>query len=142
MELLSGAGLIASHAMAHPHAALQASGAPMAGEPLALSGVVHGKYHGGGGTSAAFSGRGRLSQVGTTQLRGTIDLASPTSGQLTLSFGRRGELFVDVTSATPRGGSTYRITGGTRSFAADTGSGVGTVQIPGLRPRGHFTLSL
>jgi len=146
MELLSGVGLIPSHAMADHHTSHQASRALVAGESLVLSGVVNGRYHVVGKTAAAFNGRGVLSQVGKTQLRGKIELASPASGQLILSFGRRGKLFVDVTSATLGGASTYQIayqiTGGTRSFAGDTGGGVATVQIPGLRPRGHFTLSL
>jgi hypothetical protein len=146
MELLSGAGLISAHAMAHHHTAQQASRTPMASETLALSGVVHGRYHDIGRTRAAFSGRGTLIQVGTTRLRGTIESALSGGGQLTLSFGRRGKLFAAMTSATPAGAHTfqiaYQITGGTGSFAGDTGGGVATVQLPGLRPRGHFTLSL
>jgi hypothetical protein len=145
-ELLSGAGLISAHAMAQHHTVHELSRAPRAGETLALSGVVHGKYHVIGGTMAAFSGRGTLIHVGTTQLRGTIEPAAAGGGQLTLSFGRRGKVFADVTSATPVGASTYQIayqiTGGTRSFAGDTGGGVATVEFPGLQPRGHFTLSL
>jgi hypothetical protein len=151
MELLSGAGLISAQAMAHHHTAHQASRAPTPGETLAPSGIVHGRYHVIGGMMAAFSGRGTLMQVGKTQLRGTIEAATIQSassggGQFTLSFGRRGKLLADVTSATSAGAHTYQIVyqiaGGTRSFAGDTGGGVATVRLSGLQPRGHFTLSL
>jgi hypothetical protein len=145
-ELLSGAGLTSAHAMAHHHTVHEPSRASMAGETMALSGVVHGRYHVIGGTRAAFSGRGTLIHVGKTQLRGMLEPGSSGGGQLTLSFGRRGKLFADVTSATLAGAHSYQlayqITGGTRSFAGDTGGGVATVQVLGLQPRGHFTLSL
>jgi hypothetical protein len=146
MQLLSGAGLISGHALARHHTTHPPSQPPMAGESLALSGVVHGTYHVIGGTRAAFSGRGTLIHVGTTRLRGTLEPGSSGGGQLTLSFGRRGKLFAVVTSATPAGAHSYQlayqITGGTRSFAGDTGGGLATVQVPGLQLRGHFTLSL
>jgi hypothetical protein len=145
MQLLSGAGLISARAMANHHAVHQAPPAPTQVKLLALSGVVRGTYHVTGGTVAVFTGRGPLIQVGTTQLRATIEPASFGSGQVTLSVGRRGKLFVDVTSAVPEGALTYevfyQITGGTRSFAGDIGAGFATVQLSGLQPRGHFTLS-
>src|SRR5262249_22977229 len=139
-------GLISAHAMARHHTVHEASRAPRAGETLTLSGVVHGKYHVIGGAMAALSRRGAPIPLGTARVQGTNEPAASGGGQLTLSFGRRGKLFADVTSATPVGALTYQIayqiTGGTRSFAGDTGGGVATVQFPGLQPRGHFTLSL
>jgi hypothetical protein len=147
MQLLSGAGVASSHAMAlHPMVqqarAHQTVGEPRAGVPLSLSGVVQGRYRITGGAAATFSGRGKLGSAGMAQLRGTIALVSAGNGELTLSFGRRGKIFANVTGGALGGDFTYQITGGTRSFAGDTGSGAATVQIPGLRPQGHFTLIL
>jgi len=98
----------------------------------------------GGGSAAVFTGRGNFSGVGNARLQGRIALNASDSAQMTLNFGRRGKLFVSALGPMPSGGSiTYQITGGTKSFAGDTGSGAGVVTFkPSSIARGHFLLTL
>lgn len=145
MELLSGVGAVASHAMFRSH--LRAAEGPAPGTALSLSGDVQGTYHTtGGGTAAAFTGRGTLSPVGKTEAQGRLSFnATASIGQLTLSFGTRGKLYAAVTGLTTGGAYTYDITGGTKRFAGDTGGGVAVVEIltsVGARPHGRFALIL
>jgi hypothetical protein len=155
MELLSGLGAAASHVMVHRHAAEHARAhqpahVPAAGVALALSGDVQGTYRtAGSNAAAAFSGRGALSPIGSARLQGRIAVVASGGGELTLTVGRRGKIFAAVTGATPTSTTsyqiTYQITGGTKQFAGDTGSGSGVVQIlsaVGAHPHGRFLLSL
>jgi hypothetical protein len=151
MQLLSGIGVAASHSMVHHHQAQHpgshgAAEGPAAGVALSLSGAVQGTYRtSGGGTRAVFAGRGAVSPFGNARLQGTITLSSSASGgRLTLSFGKSGKFFAAVSGSTPSGTYTYNVTGGTRQFAGDTGSGSAIVQIlttVGARPHGRFLLS-
>ena len=142
MQLLSGVGETVPHAMVLD-AAAQVHRAPVEDVALNLSGTIRGTFRvAGRGTAASFSGRGPVSPVGKAQLKGNIDLGG-SGGQLTLNFRKRGKVFASVTGGTAAGGYTYQITGGTRTFAGDTGTGVAFVNIlsPG-RTHGRFALSL
>jgi hypothetical protein len=147
MELLSGAGVPALHALIHQHPAMagRASETSVADVALNLSGTVQGTYRlVSGGKVAAFTGRGTFSPVGTAQLQGKIANGAPSvGGQLTLKFGKRGAINAAVTGGTSAGGYTYQIEGGTKAFAGDSGSGVAIVHI-GLsnRNRGRFSMTL
>ncbi len=148
MELLSGVGMAAPHAIAehrltHPRAVP----GPAPDAALSLSGTVQGTYRSaGGGTVAAFTGRGSLSPAGKAQVSGKLAFSAAASdGQMTLSFGKRGKLFATIAGTTPAGAYTYDITGGTKRFAGDTGTGAAVVQIlssVGARPHGRFALIL
>lgn len=166
MELLSGLGVAGPHEAAqvrvaerriemverreliheratirHLAKAHRPTAGPTPGIALNLSGTVQGTYRVVGGTSAAFTGRGTLSPIGTGRLQGKVS-AVGGGGQLALSFGRQGKVFADVTGQSPAGGYTYQIAGGTGHFAGDTGSGVATLESPISGLRGHFALSL
>jgi hypothetical protein len=97
-----------------------------------------------GGSAAAFSGRGNFSQIGNARLQGRIALkVSGNSARMTLNLGNRGKVFVSVLGPTSGGGLTYQITGGTKDFAGDTGSGEGIVTFaPAGITQGHFSLTL
>lgn len=129
----------------HHHGALVHQ-SPMTGGnvALSLSGTVRGRYHVRGGTTASFNGHGRISPVGRAHLHGTISLVpGGASGQLALKFGRRGTVFAAITGQKSLTTYTYTITGGTRSFVGDSGSGVSVVNIARLgAPHGHFSLNL
>lgn len=140
MQLLSGAGAAVHHAMVHDRVA-QVHRAPVGDVALNLSGTVQGTYRVVGGAAARFNGRGMVSPLGKAHLKGKISLTS-SGGQLTLNFGRRGKVFAAVGGGTTAGGYLYQITGGTRTFAGDSGTGVAIVSLPSLSPRGHFALSL
>jgi len=151
MELLSVAGMARPHAMVphlgETHARVhRIRKGPVPGVALTLSGSGQGTYRMvGGGSAAIFTGRGTFSEVGGARLQGRIALnASGNSGEMTLNLGRRGKLFVSVLGPTTSGGGiTYRITGGTRAFAGDTGGGAGVVTFaPSGIARGHFALTL
>jgi hypothetical protein len=151
MELLSVAGMAMPHAMIPHHLVTHAQvhrarSELVPGIALALSGSGQGTYRMvSGGSAATFTGRGNFSGVGNARLQGSIALdASGDSGQMTLNLGRRGKLFVSVSGLTTSGGGiTYQITGGTKTFAGDTGSGTGGVTFaPFNIARGHFFLTL
>jgi hypothetical protein len=92
-----------------------------------------------------FTGRGNFSGIGNARLQGRIALnASGDSGQMSLNLGRRGKLFVNVLGPMSSGGDiTYQITGGTKTFAGDTGSGTGAVIFEQVSiTRGLFSLTL
>lgn len=151
MELLSVAGMAIPHAMVPHHVATHAQvhrvrKGPVPGVTLTLSGSGQGTYRMvGGGSAAIFTGRGNFTQVGNARLQGRIALnASGNSGQLTLNLGNRGKVFVSVFGPTSSGGGLfYQISGGTKSFAGDSGSGMGVVTFaPAGITRGHFSLTL
>jgi hypothetical protein len=148
LELLSGIELAGPHTMILHHAAQVHRGTQesVGDVALNLSGTVPGTYSVvGRGPAASFKGRGTVSPIGRTQMQGSIALGgSAASGRLTLNFGRSGKVFAAITGQTPGGGYTYQITGGTRTFAGDTGSGVAFVQILPSNPartRGHVTVN-
>jgi hypothetical protein len=97
--------------------------------PLHLSGSTKGNYqlNGGSGT-ARINGSGSLGSIGRVTISGvvSIDGASGEGGRLTVSS-QRGKLILAVTSQSTLGdqnlSATYRIVGGTRSLAGETGSG-------------------
>jgi hypothetical protein len=151
MELLSVAGMAMPHAMVPDHVATHVQvhrvrKGPVPGVALALSGSVKGTYRMvGGGSAAMFTGRGNFSGIGNARLQGRIALnASGDSGQMSLNLGRRGKLFVNVLGPMSSGGDiTYQITGGTKTFAGDTGSGTGAVIFEQVSiTRGLFSLTL
>lgn len=113
---------------------------------VALSGVEKGTYRvPGGGATAIFSGKGKVRPLGTATVSGTLDLAvESTTGQLTISDGSHGKLYASVKVLGSGPDYTYQITGGTKSFAGDTGSGVVTTELvptgQGATPHGRFVL--
>ena len=146
-ELLSTTRMSVHHMMLRHHAAqVHRASTPVDAVALSLSGTLKGTYHVvGGGAAASFNGRGPLSPIGKAQLKGNIPLATSVGGQLTLKFGKRGKVFASITGGTPAAGYTYQITGGTKTFAGDSGSGVAVVSILSSNPaqtRGRFALSL
>jgi hypothetical protein len=151
MELLSVAGMAMPHAEIPHHVAthvqVHRDRTGLVPEvALTLSGNGRGSYRMvGGGSAAIFTGRGNFSGVGNARLQGRITLdASGNSAQMSLNLGRRGKLFVSALGPMASGGGiTYQITGGTRTFAGDTGSGSGAVTfVPSSIARGHFFLTL
>jgi hypothetical protein len=148
MELLSGAGMAVPDAGIPHHVAQvhRATKGAVGDVELILSGTLEGPYYAlGGGSTFGFTGRGTVNPIGKAQLQGKIDLSTPsTSGQLTLDFGKRGKVFAAVTG--PTGGPYhYQITGGTRTFAGDTGSGSALLSYRpsnAAQTRGHFALTL
>ena len=89
-----------------------------------------------------------MSPIGKAQVKGNIALgvgASTGGGQFAFNFGRRGKVVAAIIGQTPGGGYVYQITGGTRSFAGDTGVGTSVVEIlssNAAHTRGRFALSL
>jgi hypothetical protein len=148
VELLSGAGMALPHAMIH-HPATQAHRASrhsVGDVALNLSGTATGTYlvmRGGSGVS--ITGRGTITPIGKTIMHGRVAInASGNTGQFTLNAGKRGKITATITGQTPGGGYNYQITGGTKSFAGDTGSGVAVVQILSSNPaqtRGRIAVS-
>jgi hypothetical protein len=114
---------------------------------LNLSGLVRGSFRAaGGGSTDQFAGRGAVSPIGKVRVQGTIVVGSGTArGQFRLNFGRKGAITAAITGQTPGGGYTYQITGGTKAFVNDSGSGVAAVQILSLNATmtsGRFALNL
>lgn len=111
-----------------------------------LSGTAKGKYHvTGGRTMSMFSGTGNVSPLGAAKVDGMLNLAGfNTTGQLTLTSKKLGEIFLTVKPMGLGPDYTYQITGGTKSFAGATGSGVTTTTITpsgdATATHGHFVL--
>jgi hypothetical protein len=126
MTLLSGIAGASLPAVA----ALKAAAAVP--NPLDLAGSIHGAFKAnatGGGSARNASGSvqplGRLTFTGS--------LSAGDAGTLTGTSTKLGKLFV-MFQVTPAGQSltgTYTITGGTKSLAGETGSGVITVNTTG-----------
>ena len=127
MELLSGAGLAGAHAMIHHHAA-QVHRAPkrsVGDVALNLAGTLNGTYRSRGAGPGPLHGSGTVSPIGKAQVKGSIALG--------VGIDRRGRVRVRLQAGEgrssppssdrrPGGGYVYQITGGTRSFAGDTGA--------------------
>jgi hypothetical protein len=152
MELLSGAGMAVPHAGIPQHVTQvhRATKGAVSDVELVLSGTIRGPYHtAGGGTAVGFTGQGTVKPIGKAQLQGTLDLtALPLSGRMTLNFGRRGKVFAAIAGLgppAPQGTYLYQITGGTRTFTGDTGSGLASLDSRAAnqnQPQGRFTLTL
>jgi hypothetical protein len=137
VELLSGVATSGHHELAR----LVASES-RASVAVVLSGVEKGTYRvRGGGTTAIFSGKGKVSPLGGTTVSGTLELAAAsTTGQLTIAGGRRGKIFASVNQVAPSTEYIYEITGGTKSFAGAAGTGIVTTTLVGSASRGRFAL--
>jgi hypothetical protein len=121
MVLLSGTSVV-RHSVG---AALVAPVAKTSG-PIVLSGTARGTFQSGRGAVAAtsFSAKGPISPLGKATLRGTLQLqtANPT-GSVTLTVKKHGQLFASLTTKGLGSPVFYTITGGTGTFAGDSGSG-------------------
>ena len=149
MELLSGGGMAVPHAGVPNHVAQVHRGTKevVSDVALVLSGTLRGPYFAmGGGTAVGFTGRGTVNPIGKGQLQGRISFAtSSSSGRMTLNFARRGKVFASITGLGPQGVYGYQITGGIRSFAGATGTGLAVVDILSAnraQTQGRFALTL
>jgi hypothetical protein len=149
IELLSGAGMaVARSGMAHHVAQVHRGSNEAVGDvALNLAGTLQGPYRFvGGGSTVDFNGRGTVTPIGKTQLQGKIAYtASPSTGNLTLQVGKAGKVSAAITGLASPGVYFYQITGGTRTFAGDTGVGLAVVEILSAnraQTRGRFALSL
>jgi hypothetical protein len=121
MTLLSGMAGEALPAVA----ALKAT--PVVPHPLVLAGSIHGTFKLKGG-EVTINASGSFGSFGKVTFTGSLALATATSenGTLTATSTKLGKLFVtlhETLSGTSASG-TYTITGGTKAFAGETGSGV------------------
>ncbi len=126
LELLSGITTVG-----HQETTAMIVRGPRPSAVTVLSGTAKGKYHvTGGGTISVFSGTGKVSPLGAAKVHGTLNLAGfNTTGQFTLSSKKLGEIFATVKPMGLSTDYTYQITGGTKSFAGASGSGVTTTTI-------------
>jgi hypothetical protein len=149
MELMSGVGIAAPHELVQQgllvHPMAHRGQVSTTGVSLSLSGTLRGTYRAvNGGTQAKFNGKGQLASLGNAQVNGTVSLVAPyTQRNLKLSLGKRGQIFITLTGVTPTGEFKYEVTGGTKSFAHDTGNGVIAVLISETSAtRGQFSMTL
>ena len=149
MELFSGAWVTAAHPGIPNHVAQVHRGTNGAVSDAAvnLAGTLQGPYRSaGGGSTVEFTGRGTVTPIGKAQLQGKIAYsASPSTGKMTLQVGKSGKVFAAIAGQTSRGVYSYQITGGTRTFAGDTGVGLAIVDILSAnraQTRGRFAPSL
>jgi hypothetical protein len=121
MVLLSGTSVVRHSGVA----ALVAPVAKTAG-PIVLSGSARGTFQaeGGAGAPTSFSGKGHISPLGNATLKGSLQLAiaNPT-GSVTLTVKKHGQLFASLSTKGLGSPVFYTITGGTGTFAGDSGSG-------------------
>jgi len=126
MTLLSGMAA-AAHSAAIPN-------------PLHLTGSVHGTYQleGTGSTSKA---SGSISPLGHITDSGSVSHIDGL-GTVTMTA-KQGKVFLDL-KLRPSGigfGGTYTITGGTKAFAAETGSGHVQITPSGSVSHGHLMVT-
>ena len=147
MELLSGAGTALPHAMMHSFAPLvhRATRPTEGGVTLNLSGTVQGNYRVVGKSAVNITARGPVDSLGNSQVLGKIGYGTAAgSGKFTLKFGKSGKVSSVITGQTAPNTYDYQISGGTRTFAGDSGSGVAVVNIlssSGGQSRGRFSLT-
>lgn len=149
VELLSGAGATVAHAGLPNHVAQVHRGTNEAVGDVALNlaGTLQGPYRfTGGGSTVVFTGRGTLTPIGKAQLQGKIAFsASSSGGKMTLQVGKSGKISASITGQASQDVYVYQITGGTRTFAGDTGVGLAILDRLSsnrAQTRGRFALSL
>jgi hypothetical protein len=115
---------------------LSGAGGGTVANPLTLSGTVHGTYHVHGGVSTT-QATGSISPLGHVSDKGSSTL---TSGSETISA-KQGKLFISLDVKQILGGfsGTYKLTGGTKSLAGETGSGHVQVSVDGSLIKGSYT---